>query len=519
MNGGIRTFHAGLRLQTGRKEKCVCIYVFDMQRVYNEATKDKTASLGGRGGVKIGDFGVGGRTYSKTYTRGHGSSQCPVSGKTCGGILSVVAVLLLFFSERFLYLTIGALDEAGEQAVTVNTPTVDSANQGKVVFAQSVNPIVDGAPPRDDFFNIHGDSTDGAMKRVTEYCQWAEMRHSRHVKVGKHPDRCVSTGQSSHERCARVTCSLVQCSSPCCRIERGADIMKEEVWYTYHKSWRHHRIHSLTFDNPAAYHNPQRDPAPTKMAYSGDVDLTGGTSPLNGLRMKSHDFEPVMRPFRTMYLEKNHVSNISPQALDAGFGEADHQYIYSRVKKDGLEYPVIRAAASYLVDGVIDVNEISRGLGVESLLSKAGLDWITKGTCNAGDVRVHFESRALPTAASIVGKQANNYLIPNYYSNGQTFLFMKPTIMDLNTLLEATLADSKWWSILYRVCITALFLGGGYLLTEGPFYGALFASLSFLGVFLWYYGLNDVLIPCVASLLSIASIVAFSPPRAKAKFD
>lgn len=87
------------------------------------------------------------------------------------------------------------------------------------------------------------------------------------------------------------------------------------------------------------------------------------------------------------------------------FSSLFRRYLYSRVPKDGFNNPVIRAAASYLVDGVLDVNAISAGLGIESLLSTAGLDWITKGTCHAGDIRVHFEGRALPEALSVVGKQ------------------------------------------------------------------------------------------------------------------
>ena len=35
-----------------------------MQRVWNEMTADRRrGALGGRGGVKMGDFGVGGRVY------------------------------------------------------------------------------------------------------------------------------------------------------------------------------------------------------------------------------------------------------------------------------------------------------------------------------------------------------------------------------------------------------------------------------------------------------------------------
>ena len=53
----------------------------------------------------------------------------------------------------------------------------------------------------------------------------------------------------------------------------------------------------------------------------------------------------------------------SKEALDAGFGEADHSYFYSRVPTDGIDQPAVRAAASWLVDGVLDVEQIARGVG------------------------------------------------------------------------------------------------------------------------------------------------------------
>ena len=36
----------------------------------------KRGGLGGRGGVRVGDFGTGGRVYERDYTRPAGSGQC-----------------------------------------------------------------------------------------------------------------------------------------------------------------------------------------------------------------------------------------------------------------------------------------------------------------------------------------------------------------------------------------------------------------------------------------------------------
>jgi hypothetical protein len=43
--------------------------------------------------------------------------------------------------------------------------------------------------------------------------------------------------------------------------------------YHYVKGWHGHRINSLLFDQPAAHHNPQRDPYPAADFYSQDAKI------------------------------------------------------------------------------------------------------------------------------------------------------------------------------------------------------------------------------------------------------
>ncbi len=43
--------------------------------------------------------------------------------------------------------------------------------------------------------------------------------------------------------------------------------------YHYAKGWHGHRINSLLFDQPAAHHNPQRDPYPATDFYSQDAEI------------------------------------------------------------------------------------------------------------------------------------------------------------------------------------------------------------------------------------------------------
>ena len=79
----------------------------------------------------------------------------------------------------------------------------------------------------DDAFGV---KLDNALKleRFTEYCQWQEFRNEK-------CDTCGDEDSGTYE-CNCVT----------------------EI--TYVKGWRSHRVNSLIFDQPAAHHNPQRDP-------------------------------------------------------------------------------------------------------------------------------------------------------------------------------------------------------------------------------------------------------------------
>lgn len=272
----------------------------------------------------------------------------------------------------------------------------------------------------------------------------------------KKPDVCVRRSDDGDE-CQGVSCpdsSDSSCSAPCCTLERGDDIYKEEKSYKYHKKWRSKRIDSNNFDNPVAYRNPQRDPAPSTQVFAdgNGVDLSGGRGGNGrgpqGLHVSAKDLEPVMEPFKLMLLSEDVAKNLEPHALKAGFGEVSQVYLYSTVPKDGLNNPSVRAGASYLVDGVVDIDAISEAAGIESLLGKAGLDGITKGTCNAGDIRVHFQTRRLPKSISLVGRQtkaagAMRRLLPHTYATGQTVFLMRRGVMNLQALAKQVMGEAQ----------------------------------------------------------------------------
>merc|ERR1711871_36688 len=84
-------------------------------------------------------------------------------------------------------------------------------------------------------------------------------------------------------------------------------------------------------------------------------------------------------------------------------------------------------------------------------------DWITKGTCQAGDVRVSFLMRKVPGSVSVLGLQIGNQIAPYTYSNGKSMIFLKPALMDLQGFLASTIADEKWKTNLDRLSFIFIF--------------------------------------------------------------
>jgi len=188
-------------------------------------------------------------------------------------------------------------------------------------------------------------------------------------------------------------------------------------------------------------------------------------------------------------------------------------HYYSRVPKDGIENPILKAAASYLVDGIIDVNSIASATGVESLLSKAGLGWITKGTCNAGDIRVHFEAKFLPDSVTVLGMQRGGSIVPNAYSTGISRIILAPGILSITELLEKFVSDGRWWCNVYRAGIVVMYLFSLFLIRNESirlFMGAICSIiLSFVGTWFIYYGLDDVVIPGVLGVVVFSVSLMF----------
>ena len=192
------------------------------------------------------------------------------AGRTCNSCIVlcllaaflVVVPFLLFAAEVEFRDRVLAFNEAGSEGLleckssasdamgsSLHTLHQCAAHPGPVHIAsdQVAGTVGDAA---------FGVELDNALQldRHTEYCQWSEHAHDT-------CDQCSRTKKDSQGRTVQET---YRCN--CRRM------------HTYYKSWRPYRINSLLFDQPAAHHNPQRDPYPSTSIVSadariGDVDL------------------------------------------------------------------------------------------------------------------------------------------------------------------------------------------------------------------------------------------------------
>ena len=365
-----------------------------------------------------------------------------------------------------------------------------------------------------------------------------EMENHRQVKIGKEPDYCTES-RGNGDECDGVSCSNRNCPSRCCEMVEGATLYRDEKWYTYLKGWRSQRIQSLLFDSPAAYHNPQRDPAPPQSFRSFSyVDLGGGkVDSSEALLLIPASISKTFTPLRTEHIFKQHADNIGEMALRAGFTEVSHQHFFSRKPKAGWDSPgFLQAAAAYLVDGVIDANGLSKGLGIEGLLARAGLDWITKGTCDAGDVRVSFQTRSLPQQLSVLGEQQpNNVVAAHLYSSGVTELMAYDQSIDVAGMVTAFKGESESAIFWRRLAVGLVTTAAGVLAPDvftdgkGTFAsvlaaGALFGTAELAALTYVDRAQNQNLLAAAVAFPVAFSVLFYlffnrSAPRSGKKFD
>lgn len=168
-------------------------------------------------------------------------------------------------------------------------------------------------------------------------------------------------------------------------------------------------------------------------------------------------------------------------------------------------------------------------VGITGLLEGAGLGWISRGTCNAGDIRVHLEWRGLPQGSlSLLGAfAAPNRIAAHSYENGARELFVRRGRLSLSAFTAEMVRDSSWRATLWRalafvlaapfLALPALLSGSSALFPLGgvDWSVQLIAAAALVNVVFWtgetllwaaFYGLDDAL-PAFAAAVAAAAVV------------
>jgi len=138
---------------------------------------------------------------------------------------------------------------------------------------------------------------------------------------------------------------------------------------------------------------------------------------------------------------------------------------------------------------------IIKGIGLENVLKNNGLDWITKGTCNAGDIRVSFETQSLPTHLTALGHQvAPNLIVSHTYTNKKSLLMLSTTSgITLDYFLEEFKKSAGFYTSIYRFLVMILMFAGSFFIqdsTDIPFFiiGIAANCLNFSVFWYIFYG-------------------------------
>ena len=103
---------------------------------------------------------------------------------------------------------------------------------------------------------------------------------------------------------------------------------------------------------------------------------------------------------------------------------------------------------------------VSKATGLEALLADMGLGWITKGTCNAGDIRVHFEGRSLPRegVSLFADQMAGGKLVGHAFAEGgERKVLALPRLVTKASFIKQLLSKSFWSSTWGRCLYVAGF--------------------------------------------------------------
>eukprot|EP01126_Amoeba_proteus_P039321 TRINITY_DN413_c0_g2_i10.p1 TRINITY_DN413_c0_g2~~TRINITY_DN413_c0_g2_i10.p1 ORF type:complete len:317 (+),score=48.35 TRINITY_DN413_c0_g2_i10:398-1348(+) len=215
--------------------------------------------------------------------------------------------------------------------------------------------------------------------------------------------------------------------------------------YYYTKGWHSRIIPSLLFNQPFRHNNPQRNPFPSTetVAYYANAGQYKITQPVL----------ERLQGYRWLYYDKDGLVNFGSSTAARLPGGEEFKPVGG-----GYFYSSYQQATSVLVARMVGMFfENSFNLQLGDLFS----------TCNAGDIRIHYEI-VDPTEISVIGKQIDNqggiglYKAANNYEIG----IVVGSLLTAEELFNKDLGDTYFWLWVGRIFVSTVVTGLYLLLIE-----------------------------------------------------
>jgi len=284
--------------------------------------------------------------------------------------------------------------------------TFDPSNTGRVVHVNiPQSDIQYQHTVYDPIFNVNIPGAVTLDRRV-EYCQWQEHVFERTEKT-----------ENGNERVYRT--------------------------YTYTKGWHSHPINSLFFDQPAAHHNPQRQPV-----AAGAVDITGVVSS-KGFNIPATYINKLKTDTLTFYFRPDNLQGFltSPAYInDKFFYTGNNGWFLSKYEPSTVE-KAMKMAFQYAEGTLLDFQ-----LG--DLFS----------VCDAGDVRVALQGKVLQNGVSAIALQNADGTLSTFKTlNGKNLILLQEGQVTADDMMARELGDRfstlMWYIVgaLATIALCALF--------------------------------------------------------------
>lgn len=140
------------------------------------------------------------------------------------------------------------------------------------------------------------------------------------------------------------------------------------------------------------------------------------------------------------------------------------------------------------------------------------LEWIVKGTCDAGDIRVHHQVKSLPNIITVIGKAIsvstdNIEIIKHKYIGGIEKIFARNQIYkNINEFLKDEEGDQIFSTRIYRslyiIMIIIAYALNFYNIRSSFCFGIGTGSIILSMLWIYYYGIHQGTVMLTVGLFS-----------------